>query len=387
MRRGFVITVAAAALVVSGVPAADAACGWVIQPTPNPSGASDSELNGVSCPSAISCIAVGASFSAPQIGTTTLAERWNGRTWTIQPIPNPAGSQTAGLNGVSCASPDSCTAVGWTFPIAGATQTLAEHWNGRTWTIQPTPIHTHSGETELLGISCPSAASCVAVGSSGNGSRPGRALAERWDGNTWRAQAIASPAGATHTGLQGISCLSASSCTATGSYTSSVGERALAEHWDGRTWSVQRTRNLVGASSSLSAVSCHTTASCTATGWYQIPAGRRALAEHWNGHRWSVQAIPVPPAAINSYLTGVSCALATQCTAVGYYVASRGSDLLMAEQWTGSKWVIQNAPAPPSSRLHRSLSEVSCATATRCTAVGYYSRGTSNFTLAEANHS
>ena len=64
------------AAVTGASAAAAAASGWSIQHTPNPTGASDSTLNGGSCTSASACTAVGQSGN----GTTgvTLAERWNG---------------------------------------------------------------------------------------------------------------------------------------------------------------------------------------------------------------------------------------------------------------------------------------------------------------------
>jgi hypothetical protein len=144
MRRGFMITAAAAALVICAAPAASAASGWAIQPTPSPSGATSSGLSGVSCTAPTNCIAVG-DYGLAGGGAATLAEHWDGSTWAIQPTPNPAGSQAAGLDAVSCASPASCTAVGSSTPAGSGAQaaTLAEHWDGSTWAIQPTPTRTH----------------------------------------------------------------------------------------------------------------------------------------------------------------------------------------------------------------------------------------------------
>jgi hypothetical protein len=81
----------------------------------------------VSCASATACTAVGDYNN----GTTgvTLAERWNGSTWSIQPTPNPAGAPVSLLNGVSCASATACTAVGG-YNNGTAGVTLAERWNG-----------------------------------------------------------------------------------------------------------------------------------------------------------------------------------------------------------------------------------------------------------------
>jgi hypothetical protein len=44
------------------------------------------------------------------------------------------------LNGVSCASPTNCTAVGQDYRTAsGAQLTLIERWNGRAWRVEPSP--------------------------------------------------------------------------------------------------------------------------------------------------------------------------------------------------------------------------------------------------------
>lgn len=69
----------------------------------------------------------------------TLAERWNGACWFIQPTPNPVGAASAELLGVSCTSADACTAVGDDTYSAGRQLTLAEWWNGAGWSIRPTP--------------------------------------------------------------------------------------------------------------------------------------------------------------------------------------------------------------------------------------------------------
>ena len=42
----------------------------------------------------------------------TLAEVWDGSTWTVQSTPNPTGATSGSLYGVSCTSATACTAVG-----------------------------------------------------------------------------------------------------------------------------------------------------------------------------------------------------------------------------------------------------------------------------------
>src|ERR1039458_10698773 len=58
------------------------------------------DLSGVSCVSVGACIAVGDMKNGA--GTkVTLAERWNGRRWSVQATPNPAGALSADLGGGS----------------------------------------------------------------------------------------------------------------------------------------------------------------------------------------------------------------------------------------------------------------------------------------------
>jgi endonuclease YncB( thermonuclease family) len=386
MRRGFMITAAAAALVMCAAQAASAASGWAIQPTPGPSGATSSGLSGVSCTAPTNCTAVG-DYGLAGGGTATLAEYWDGSTWAIQPTPNPSGSQTAGLDAVSCASPASCMAVGSSTPppSSGApAATLAEYWDGSTWAIQPTPTRTHS--SRLLGVSCPSATTCIAVGAVFNGPVTSGALAERWNGSTWGLQTIATPAGGTDLSLSGVSCTSGASCTAVGQYADDGVVMTLAEYWDGHTWAVQPTPNPAGNGNSLwpnlLGVSCNARTSCTAVGAYNSSAGLVAtLAEHWDGSTWTIQPTPSPGGRYRTgVLDGVSCPSAKNCFATGPGLAERWNT-------SKSKWMVQSLATPPDTTAY-SLPGVSCTRyTTSCTAVGYYfdSQSQEDTALAEAN--
>jgi len=68
-------------------------------------------LSGVSCTWATAGITVG-SYVNGAGQQVTLAERWNGTSWTIQPTRNPGGGPERSLNGVSCTSAMACTAAG-----------------------------------------------------------------------------------------------------------------------------------------------------------------------------------------------------------------------------------------------------------------------------------
>jgi hypothetical protein len=71
------------------------------------------QLNGVAALSAASAWAVGTTDS-----TDPRVVHWNGRTWTIVPSPVPPGANTD-LLGMAAVSAGSAWAVGYTWPTGG----------------------------------------------------------------------------------------------------------------------------------------------------------------------------------------------------------------------------------------------------------------------------
>ena len=209
-------------------------------------------------------------------GSSTLVEHWNGNHWAIVASPNPTGSDENVLHAVSCPSTTSCSAVGF-----GSTKGLVEHWNGHTWSIVTRPNPTGSDNWYLAHVSCATTTSCFAVGSywSGEvGKSPEKTLAEHWNGHTWSITPSPNPAGSASTVLNGVSCPTATQCFAVGhsSYQVSLGrlgvgtaQKTLVQHWDGHTWSTMRSRNPSPGgyeTTVLNGVSCHRKTSCFAVG-------------------------------------------------------------------------------------------------------------------------
>ena len=356
---------------------------WTIQTTPNPSGASGAELNGVSCTAATACTAVGGDFATSGL-TTTLAERWNGTSWTIQGTPNPPGVRFSVFTSVSCATATACTATGNSLFVAAP---LAERWNGTTWAINPVPSPSSAAFSELGGVSCTAASACTAVGGFAastefafyNGSQA--TIAERWNGTSWTIQTTPNPRGAAPSSLPSVSCKTGSACIAVGSYetTSAAHQLTLAERWNGTTWTIQPTPNPSGSpSNAFTSASCEAATACTAVGY----AANAPLAEHWNGTSWAIQTTPHPAGATSSQLSGVSCTAATACTAVGTYTNNAATQLTLAERWNGTSWTIQTTPNP-SGAISSQLSGVSCSPGPACTAVGTYLNNAGFQTLAE----
>jgi hypothetical protein len=156
----------------------------------------------------------------------TLAERWNGTTWRIQPTPNPAGVQFASLAGVSCTGPSACLAAG-----GSDHGTLAERWNGTTWRIQPTPNPPGGGNILLASVACPASSACTAFGFDETSSGQHLTIAERWNGHTWRIQPTPGIVAA-DIGLPAVACPTFSACVAVASYTNNGPNLTLAELWN-----------------------------------------------------------------------------------------------------------------------------------------------------------
>jgi len=311
--------------------------------------------------------------------------------WKVEPTPNQDrdGAAINELSAVSCTSGRTCTAVGSrAASLSSTTFTLAERWNGTRWRIQHSTLPPSAASGTLFGVSCASATACTAVGSA-TGKATGRTvnLAETWNGTSWRVQAIPNPKGSTGGALHGVSCTSRRACTAVGNYGTAAGRvLAVAERWNGARWVIQPTPRPAGATSAqFSGVSCSAARVCTAVGYYTGTGGARPLAEAWNGTNWHIRAVPLPRRAPGGILAAVSCTSPRACTATGAnFSATRPT---LAERWNGTRWRVQLTPNPANSGASRQqpeLNGVSCASATACTASGAYAPGGQSAYFLEA---
>lgn len=344
-------------LCLASAPAAGASTWRTATPGRAPGG-----LLAVSCVSPQFCMAVGSVHRGTR--GVTLAETYDGTVWTVMPTPDVAGATDNELLGVSCSSLTACTAVGFSQNRRGATRTLAERWNGAAWSIQPTPFVLRSG---LAAVSCPSAAACTAVG--GAGSFPnvtGSALAERWNGARWSVQRIPRTAHATAEGLRGVWCASASACTAVGEESDGGPFYGVALAWKAGKWSTQLRYGNGFNDYVFNAVWCGSPARhCIAVGQSVVsPTISYGLWARRTGGKWSEPRSNI--VADNQELDGLGCVSARACIAVGaIHVANA-----YAETWNGSSWSFDQV----SGSHHLGLAAVSCWSRTGCAAVGVFER-------------
>ncbi len=375
----------------TGVPTAHAAApsGWNIVPGPD-SGASGSHLlMGTTCTSTWNCWAVGGAFSG--LGNNSqpdaLVDRWNGSTWSTGPDAVPPGSRASLLWGVSCIGASDCWAVGaeagaGTGPKAPLP--LAEHWNGSTWSVVPTPdVHAY-----LFSVTCTGASNCWAVGSTLDGNKNLlTGIIIHWNGSRW-SEVRRTSSGQPFDQFDSVTCSGPSDCWAVGFsgpdqiqynlipgvYPEVSGSEALVEHWNGSTWTISP---LPPAATPLgqylSAVNCTGSSNCWAVGATMDSEGlpSTTLVEHWNGSAWTTTPSP-DPTTPEDLLTAVTCVAASDCWATGVADASLGQNNVdpspFIESWNGVKWSVD--PSPDVVALGY-LGGVACLRNTGCVATGF----------------
>lgn len=170
--------------------------GWKVIPGINP-GTDDNVLNGVTAITAHNIWAVGYSTSASHSGPTpktvsnlstqTLVEHWNGKKWTKVTSPSPA-TATNTLNAVAAVTSTDIWAVGQQAPQGdGPLQTLIERWNGKMWRLVNSPNAGAAGGA-LKGVAVINKDNVWAVGVSAafQSSSSFRTLIEHWNGKSWK---------------------------------------------------------------------------------------------------------------------------------------------------------------------------------------------------------
>lgn len=296
----------------------------------------------------------------------------------LGPVPaalasaRPAAAITGELAGVSCLSASNCLAVGTNAPSDGPSTPLAEKWNGTTWTVLTAPRPSAASDASFYAVTCTSATSCLAVGSyfisSSHQTKP---LAEKWNGSKWTIQTVPEPSGVSQVTLLAVACPAAAKCRATGN----AGMKTLAENWNGTKWSIVASPSPKPADPNvLSGLACSSASACWAVGYWFPGSDSGSLTEKWNGTKWTVV---TTPSTSSGQLIGDACASASDCLAVGI-----GNNFFgLAQRWNGSAWV--NTKLATIVATGTELNGVTCVSTSACESVGNYTASNSTGALAE----
>jgi len=321
-------------------------------------------LASLSCVSTTWCVAVGSNAHAEPF-----AASWNGHGWSRQRVALPAGGPNrASFTSVSCTSRVACIAVG--SASVGASSQLAEAWNGKRWLHQPV-VAVGAGSPGFAAVSCSSHRMCAAAGAD---------YVERWDGVRWALHRVAPPReGAASLGA--VSCPSVSMCAAVGEVAGQ--ELPLTEILSRGRWTPQvtftpaaptATGNPYGDEAAVySAASCSAVGACETVGAITTAASccftpTVPVGAAWNGRQWALQRIETP--GVTPSLGAVSCTTVESCTAVGSYTTSESTtNTPLVMHWNGATWSTQPLPLPRAGPPGM-LTGVSCPQPTACMAVG-----------------
>ena len=176
--------------------------------------------------------------------------------------------------------------------------------------------------------------------------------------------------------LNDVHCVSATQCTAVGSYASRFQDQfPLARSFivrttNGTTWQRIQSPNPFNFATTLYGVNCVTATRCRAVGEFE---GNSLVLRTGDGTNWFRQETPNRGAAAN-HLLSIDCVSNVNCTAVGLYFASDTDEIraktLAIRTVNGLDWFIVNTPNPSPNGADNSLLDVDCTSATTCTAVG-----------------
>ncbi|MBJ7600091.1 YCF48-related protein [Candidatus Nephthysia bennettiae] len=259
---------------------------------------------------------------------TSSAHPWG---W-LNPLP-----QGNDLNGISCPTVATCLAVGYTGTIM-ITQNGGGSWQPLTPSKPGWDDRNPSSIDTFFGISCPSVSVCYVVGTNGT------ILATRNGGKRWSVQDSG-----TSEILHQISCPMVATCFAVGTHGTIVSTGDGGDHW-----AIQRS----GIDNYLRGISCSSEQFCVAVGdnvdpLPDPPPSTPLLTTQDGGLHWTPQTVPSA-----DFMVGVHCPTTRECLAVG----DHGAVLRTVD--AGASWT-----APPSG-IKSFLQSIDCPTASTCFLVG-----------------
>ena len=157
-----------------------------------------------------------------------LIEHWDGHRWLI--ASQPAAALTNSIfYSVAGTSTRDIWAVGRYFTAAGTERALIAHWDGRVWTVVPIP---DTGDTlaALTGVSARTTTDVWAVGSrrAAVSAQHAISLVLHWDGHSW-SQAAGPDQPGSDSNLVSVRAFGRDDVYTTGF--------AGLQHWDGTAWS------------------------------------------------------------------------------------------------------------------------------------------------------
>ena len=288
---------------------------------------------------------------------TTGAEHWDGERWTLVPTPNVGTNGENALSDVDGDAGAGLWAVGYSTggdaEGGGNFKTLVQRWNGSAWSIVPSPNAGTSKESSALtAIDVLPSGKAWAVGYHRSGTRR-NTLITRWNGRAWSI--VPSPnTGAAGNALTGVAAVHGTKIWAVGWQMGPEGIRSLILRWDGAAWSPSPAPHVGSGDNVLTAVSVVSGSDVWAVGYAVDGATHRPLTLHFDGSSWSSVAAPSSGPGV-TVLRGVGAASGGVWAVGARYRPDTNTFGAWSQRWDGSDWVsVPNAALSneASSELH-----------------------------------
>ena len=230
----------------------------------------------------------------------SLFEHWNGNNWSVV-----AGTDAGRLVGVVDFSQTNAWAV--------STKGVLEHWNGAGWSIvttpQPNPDNTFGNRATSMSSTGPT--DIWVVGKYTTPSYTDEAYSLHYNGKTWNVVPMRQPANGSLV-LGAVAALSPTNAWAIGQAGST---QVIAEHWNGKTWTLSTIATDLVYPATL-AIAARSTSDIWTFGNQNVNNQHALLLMHWNGKTWSKMPNPT--------ITGYSDLYAAAATLTGAYVWALG---------------------------------------------------------------
>lgn len=362
-------------------------------------------IDAISCASAGNCTAVGHLAPPSQKVLFTVSEK--GGVWSaakaVPGLPALLGSKPSGalFTGISCPSAGNCGAVGSYSPSGSRTRAFVVSERNGVWgklkQVTGLAAFTTDQYASVDSIDCPSAGNCSAGGS--YAPRTFNHLANRqaflvnekkgaW-GKALNIAGLAKLNSGSSSGIPGasfyqLSCSSAGNCLAAGSYDGKQGLDPFTVTEKHGTWGAARAfPRLIAASdgghfAQIASVSCIVALDCTAVGFYfqSETDGSFFTFSQKNGVWGPIKAVGITELA--GRIGSLTCVSTGRCAAGGNDIADLNApdvtQPFVATEKNGA-WSSQRLPGVAelsAATMDASISGVICRSAGNCSAAGTY---------------
>jgi len=269
----------------------------------------------------------------------TAVEHWDGTAWNLVASPNPGAGENA-LNGVTAVAADDIWAVGY-YQVAKKTsdaafKTMAQHWNGSSWTVVSSPNVGVQSNT-LASVDAVATDDVWAVGYhyvAGTVER--KTLIEHWNGASWSVVPSPDP-GMLSDALLSVNAVAANDVWATGYQSDGDGYAPLMLHWDGSSWSEVPVGTISSQETVLTSVQMNSSTSGWAAGYQLEGSQMQPFVARWNGTAWSPFSSPVTGSAYSMLHDVYGTASDLWVVGLGYDT-KKNQFVSLSAHYDGSAW-------------------------------------------------